>query len=181
VISQIYSFILKVLLVATAMIALLMGAKATAADGESPVFDTIGREQKISTMTIKDIGMFEGQYLTVLYVKGYSPALGFDIADELRISVIKDAQRDIKIESDTVTIPETSFRKYPDSYNFIVLVVHPEPGFYWLNPPGTAPIRKGQFENGNSPFKTMTTLISKKEYQEALSSQESLTFSFLKN
>jgi len=108
----------------------LIAATANAQDWQTPF--------SIPAVTVVDLKGFEHQYLTAYYAIAPFGAINYG---DFKLTDIYVKISDLEISGDSVTIPAQNIFNLPVFHNpnVLVLVIHKEKGFKWVNPLGENP------------------------------------------
>lgn len=142
----------------------------TPAETTTPPPPTQGEEESVVELQFSQIERFKGFYATVIY--GINNNLFISGSTNVHLNYITAQSSTQSIQSDSLAFPSI---KIPapqgvwEAYNAIILVIHRQPQFQWVNADNSIPAG-GAIGNDHS-FRAVYAL-SKREYLKLLQKQE---------
>lgn len=119
----------------------------------------VGNPLAVSGLQINNLSQFKGQYLTVYYTNSHAAGIGLD-PDHVQIVRAYIVLRNIPIKADSLTLtPQSITWIGVEKPNLLVLVVHSNPDYLWLNGDLSVPELPGGMEpEGHNDHTAVSTL-----------------------
>lgn len=97
-------------------------------------------DETIPEVEIQKLSSHTGKYITVLYAVGNQPMFSTDDHD-IRIRTVRLSRTSGPITSDSRTIDSVKLPRlgFGGSFNYVMVVIHEQPQFYWRNADGSVP------------------------------------------
>lgn len=127
------------------------------------------RTDKVNSLQITNLTSYNGQFVSVFYVIGTQPFI-VTSSSQIQVQQIQAVALSQQITNGMVTVPAVELVKegLRPSYNFIVIVIHPQSDFKWTNADGSVP--PGPQIGTNTSF-TRIISLTKGEYERTLLQQ----------
>jgi len=138
----------------------------------------LGNPLAVSGLQINNLSQFKDQYLTVYYTNSHAAGIGLD-PDHVQIVRAYIALQNIPIKADSIVLTPQSITWIGiEKPNLLVLVVHSNPDYLWLNGDFSVPELPGGMEAVGHNDHTMVSTLSIRSIDRLPRLNELPTFEF---